>query len=78
MRRDRIKKCSKLEQTNRSLNFKVFRLNTNQKDIYQEVRLNINEDHTSWEDDSTGPKGENTEEAEVISMNFKLIKIYEI
>ena len=25
----------------------------------------IDEKHKSWEDDSTGPKGENTEEAEV-------------
>ena len=31
----------------------------------QEVRLTVNTNHTSWEDDSTGPKGENTEEAEV-------------
>ena len=29
------------------------------------MRLIVNTDHTSWEDDSTGPKGENTEEAEV-------------
>jgi hypothetical protein len=31
----------------------------------QENRLNIDQNHRSWEDDSTGPKGENTEEAEV-------------
>ena len=31
----------------------------------QEVRLLINKQHFSWEDDSTGPKGENTEEVEV-------------
>ena len=31
----------------------------------QENRLNIDQHHRSWEDDSTGPKGENTEEAEV-------------
>ena len=29
------------------------------------MRLTVNTNHTSWEDDSTGPKGENTEEAEV-------------
>lgn len=31
----------------------------------QENRLIIDEDHRSWSDDSTGPKNENTEEAEV-------------
>lgn len=38
---------------------------------WEEVRLNINKDHPSWEDDSTGPKGENTEEAETIKELWK-------
>ena len=31
----------------------------------EEVRLNINENHKSWDADTTGPKDENTEEIEV-------------
>ena len=42
-----------------------FLIGANWSLFHQEVRLNINKDHPSWEDDSTGPKGENTEEAEV-------------
>ena len=38
------------------------------------MRLEINSNHSSWEDDSTGPKGENTEEAEVGGNGFLLIK----
>ena len=33
--------------------------------FHQENRIIIDRDHRSWEDDSTGPKGEHTEEAEV-------------
>jgi len=33
---------------------------------WEENRLIIDQDHRSWEDDSTGPKGENTEEAETL------------
>ena len=35
------------------------------KIIDQENRLVVDKDHKSWDDDSTGPKNENTEEAEV-------------
>ena len=31
----------------------------------QENRLVVDENHNSWDDDSTGPQDENTEEAEV-------------
>lgn len=34
---------------------------------WEENRLNIDQHHRSWEDDSTGPKGENTEEAETLN-----------
>jgi len=34
---------------------------------WEENRLIIDESHRSWEDDSTGPKGENTEEAETLN-----------
>ena len=37
----------------------------------QENRLIVDETHKSWDDDSTGPKDENTEEAEVISFVSK-------
>ena len=30
----------------------------------------VDEGHRSWDDDSTGPKDENTEEAEAGSLNF--------
>jgi len=38
---------------------------------WKEVRLVINSNHFSWEDDSTGPKGENTEEAETMKHLWK-------
>ena len=34
--------------------------------IEKENRLVVDKNHRSWDDDSTGPKNENTEEAEVI------------
>ena len=50
----------------------------------QENRLVVDKSHRSWDDDSTGPKDENTEEAEVCSisnsidktsmLNFKTLK----
>ena len=42
----------------------------------QEVRLLINKQHFSWEDDSTGPKGENTEEVEVSKLEEELTGIF--
>ena len=41
----------------------------NSHQIIQENRLVVDESHRSWDDDSTGPKDENTEEAEVCSIN---------
>jgi len=35
---------------------------------WEEVRLNINENHKSWDADTTGPKDENTEEIETLMM----------
>jgi len=38
---------------------------------WEENRLIIDEDHRSWSDDSTGPKNENTEEAETLKHLWK-------